>query len=261
VDLAKLLQLVLSASIMMIVLSMGLQATPQDATCLFRQPRRFVRSLFAMVVVMPVLACIIVSALPLLTPVKITLITLSVSPVPPILPRRALAAGGSRSYALGLLVAAGVCSTLLVPAWMELFERVFDRSAQMSPFTIARIVATTVILPLAAGLALRSLSGRVATRLAAPLSRLAMALLIASVLPVLFTQTSAAVGLLRDGTLLAMTVFVSAGLATGAVLGGPDLAHRTVLALSTACRHPGVAVAIATTNFPNEKLVLTAILL
>jgi BASS family bile acid:Na+ symporter len=144
---------------------------------------------------------------------------------------------------------------------VELFGRVFDRPARISEASIARIVTITVIAPLAAGLALRNIWSALASRLAAPLSRIAGLLLIASVLPVLFTQRSAAMALIGDGTLLAMAVFVTAGIATGALLGGPDLSHRTVLALSTASRHPGVAMAIASANFPDQKLVLPSILL
>jgi bile acid:Na+ symporter, BASS family len=39
------------------------------------------------------------------------------------------------------------------------------------------------------------------------------------------------------------------------------LEDRTVLALYTSARHPGVAVAIAQTNFPEQRLALAAILL
>ena len=258
-DFAKVTQLVLSASIIMIVFSLGLQATPQDATYLFRHPRRFLRSLLAMVVVMPVFAGILVYALALPPAVEVTLIVLSVSPVPPILPRKA--AGETRSYALGLLVAAAVTSILFVPVAVELFGRVFGGPARMSPVSIARIVATTIVVPLGAGLALRSAWDGIARRLAPPLSRVAILLLIASLLPVLFTQASAAIGLIGDGTLLAMTAFATAGCAMGALLGGPEPAHRGVLALSTASRHPGVAMAIASANFPDQKLVLPAILL
>jgi bile acid:Na+ symporter, BASS family len=45
------------------------------------------------------------------------------------------------------------------------------------------------------------------------------------------------------------------------LLGGPNVSDRTVLSLSTASRHPGIAMAIASTNFPNQKLFLPAILL
>lgn len=47
----------------------------------------------------------------------------------------------------------------------------------------------------------------------------------------------------------------------GHPLGGPDLEDRTVLALSTASRHPGVAMAVAAANYPGNKVIGVAILL
>jgi BASS family bile acid:Na+ symporter len=69
------------------------------------------------------------------------------------------------------------------------------------------------------------------------------------------------VSLTGDGTIIALAAFVLVGLAVGHLLGGPDPEDRTVLALSTASRHPGVALAIAHATFPEQQLVLAAVLL
>lgn len=58
-----------------------------------------------------------------------------------------------------------------------------------------------------------------------------------------------------------IAAFVLLGLAVGHLLGGPDAHDRAVLALATATRHPGIALAIGATNFPEQKAVLPAILL
>ena len=57
-----------------------------------------------------------------------------------------------------------------------------------------------------------------------------------------------------------MLVFAGVGLAAGHLLGGPDPENRTVLALSTAPRHPGVAIALAAATFPDQKLAPAAVL-
>ena len=44
-------------------------------------------------------------------------------------------------------------------------------------------------------------------------------------------------------------------------LGGSDDEDRSVLALASAARHPGVAMAVASANFPDQKLAPAAILL
>jgi BASS family bile acid:Na+ symporter len=54
---------------------------------------------------------------------------------------------------------------------------------------------------------------------------------------------------------------VVVGLAVGHFLGGPEHADRIALALSTACRHPAIALVIARATVPDEKLVVGAVLL
>jgi bile acid:Na+ symporter, BASS family len=260
-DLAKVMQLVLGVSVMVVVFCLGLEATPQDLTYLFRHPKRLVRSMLAMLIIMPVFAGFIVHAFDLPPTVAITVIVLSVSPVPPLLPRRQIAAGGTRLHALGTLVAAAVISIVFVPAAVHLFGKFFDRPAGISSATIARIVTISVIGPLAVGMMVRRFWAGFARRAATPLSQLAMLLLVAGTLPVVFTQISAVKLLIGHGTLLTLIVFVLVGLVSGALLGGPELSHRIDLALATASRHPGVAMAIASANFPNPRFVIPAILL
>jgi len=48
-------------------------------------------------------------------------------------------------------------------------------------------------------------------------------------------------------------LFTVVGLTVGHLLGGPDPHDRRVLALATATRHPGVAMAIAALNFPDQR--------
>src|SRR5215471_9944965 len=69
------------------------------------------------------------------------------------------------------------------------------------------------------------------------------------------------VSLVGHGTVVAIGAFSLAGLAAGHLLGGPDPDDCAVLALATASRHPGVALAIASANFPGQTLVPAAILL
>jgi BASS family bile acid:Na+ symporter len=95
-----------------------------------------------------------------------------------------------------------------------------------------------------------------ARRAARPISLGAMALLGAVVVLLLVSAWRLAVSLIGNGHVLALAAFVAIGLIVGRLLGGPDPEDRVVLALSTASRHPGVALAIATANFPQETSVM-----
>ena len=59
--------------------------------------------------------------------------------------------------------------------------------------------------------------------------------------------------LIGGGTLVAMVLFLAIGFVVGHVMGGPDPDHSIVLAISTACRHPAIALSIVSANFPDEQ--------
>jgi BASS family bile acid:Na+ symporter len=259
--LAELTLLAVKASIVFIVVSLGLKARLEDITYLFRRPGLLLRSLLAMNVIMPLFAVLLVTSFAFHRAVEIALVCLAVSPVPPILPKKELKAGGSTSYAIGLLIAAALLAILFVPATVEIHGRIVEADEHISLVAIGSVVLMTVLAPLAVGVVVRYVVPTFAERVAAPLSLLANLLLGLSALAILVGAWSAIVTLVGNGTLAVIAVFVLAGLAIGHLLGGPDPDQRTVLALSTATRHPGVALAIVGANFPGEKAALAAILL
>src|SRR4051812_11138513 len=141
----------MSASVFTLVFSLGLNVTFRECSYLFRRPGLAVRSLVSMNVIMPLIAAVLAVAFDLNPAVKIALIALAVSPVPPILPRKQIKGGGSAAYAFGLLVTAVLFSILFVPAAVDLLGRAAGRSVYVPVRSIAKIVLSTVLLPLAAG--------------------------------------------------------------------------------------------------------------
>lgn len=257
----QLILLALKVSILLAVFALGLAASAKDATYLFRNPRQLVRALLPMYIIMPLVAGVIASAFDLYPAVKIALVALSVSPIPPILPKKQLKAGGEESYTIGLLVAMSLLAIVFVPLALELLQRAFKSPAQIAPAAVAQLVLSTVLVPLALGIAVRYLLPAFAERSAKPVSMVASVLLLVGSLPILFAAQPAIASLIGSGTLVAIVVFTLIGLAVGHWLGGPEPNDQTVLALATTSRHPGVAVAIAHTNFPEQKFALAAILL
>jgi bile acid:Na+ symporter, BASS family len=261
IDMASLIQLVLKASILLTVFAIGLSTRPQDVAYIIRRPGLLVRSLLSINIAMPLFAACMIAVIPLQPVVKIALIALSVSPIPPMLPKKARSATGDASYGIGLLVVVALLAIAFVPLSVHLLGNAFGRQAQISPTTIALILATNVLAPMGAGLLIHYFANKIAERAAGPISVFASVLLVASVLPILVTEAPAILSLVGNGTLLAVVGFVLFGLTVGHLLGGPDPANRAVLALTTASRHPGIAAAVASANFPQQKLAVPAILL
>jgi len=258
---AELIPLVIQTSILLLVFGLGLHATLEDVTYLFRRPGLLVRALLAMGVVVPFVAAVLAAVFDLYPPVEIALLLLAVSPVPPILPGKQLKLGGHASYVYGLLVTAALFAIVLVPLMIEVLGRVFQRDAHIAPAAIAKVVLITVLAPIVAGLAVRHFAPALAERIASFVTRLGTVSLVAGLLPILITAWPGIVSLIGNGTILAIVAVVVAGLIAGHVLGGPDPDDRTALAIASSMRHPGVALAIAKVNFPDEKLVFAAVLL
>jgi BASS family bile acid:Na+ symporter len=251
---ASLIPLLLKASITLSVLAIGLKATPPDLIYLLRRPRELFPVLLSMNVVMPVVAVALCLIFDLNPAVKIALVALSVSPVPPILPKKEIKAGGTEEYSIGLLVAAALLSIFFVPATVEVFHVISGIPMQMSASQIAMLVLPSVLAPLLFGIGIRYLLPSFGDRAAKPISLIGSLVLVICVLPILFTAIRSILALVGDGTLIALALFAIIGLITGHVLGGPNPNNRPVLALATATRHPAVALAIGHTNFPGQKL-------
>jgi len=252
---------VLRGSLFLSVLALGLRAGPRDATYLLRRPEALARAILAMNGIMALLAAVMIASFDLRPVVKLALAAMAVSPVPPILPRRMLKAGCQTGYAVGLLVAAALASIVLVPLSMAAFQALFRIPLRMSAVSIAVQALSTILVPLAFGIALRHLLPNFSQRARRPLNAVAMVILAASAVTVLIAERNAVFSLIGNGTLAVFVAFSVVGLAVGHLLGRPEGANCVALALSTATRHPGVAVAIAHTNYPDERLAAPAVLL
>jgi bile acid:Na+ symporter, BASS family len=258
---AMLVMLALRTSIFLIVFSLGLRATRADLLYLVSRPGRLSRTLLAMAVVMPLVAVGLSLAFNLHPAVKTALVALSLAPVPPILPRKELKAGGHGSYVIGLLAAAALLSIVFIPVAEHFLRRLFDVGVDRPPTMVIGLVAVTVLVPLLAGTLARRLGPALAERLASPLNTFATILLVLTCLVLLLHSWKVGLPLIGNSNVLVIAVFVVIGLIVGHLLGGPEPENRVVLALSTASRHPGVAMAIASTMSPDEKLTIGAILL
>jgi len=251
----------LQLSVMLSVVALGLKVTISDAAFLFRRPHKLLDAMAAMYIAMPALALTVGMLLDLPSAVRIALVALSISPIPPLLPKRALKAGGRESYAVGLLVAGSLLAIVLIPLAIELFQVLLGVPLQMSARSVAWLVSISVIAPLAVGILIRTLSPALAESAAGPTATLGAILLAAGMVALLITQGERLVSTFGPSTFAALGAFSAFGLLIGHLLGGPRFDDRAVLALYASARHPGVAIAIAQANFPQERTAVIAILL
>lgn len=264
-DAAAAVKLVLSASILLLVFALGLQATFADATSLLRnflhRPNWLLRALIAMCVVVPVAAVVLALAFELPPPLRAGLLAVAIAPIPPILPGKQLKFGGDRAYVFGLLVAITLSSILVVPLMVILLDLLFGRDTVFGPGSVLQVVGPSILLPLAAGLSVRQWRPRLAARIAPWVSRIGTVALFASVLPLLAAAWPAIAPLWGQGVLPACIALAAIAIAAGHLLGGPDRGVGATLAIASAMRHPGVALALLARHAIEESRGAAVVLL
>ncbi|MGA7052318.1 MAG: hypothetical protein WBZ37_13805 [Mycobacterium sp.] len=257
---AQWLGLALQTSIILTVLGLGLTATQQDATYLLRRPKLLARAVLSMNIAMPIIAALMATTFALPLEVKAALVALAVSPVPPIIQKKQISAGGRQEYVVGLLVAMSLLAIVLVPLTVMILDEVLGRSAQITPASVAKIMLLTVLAPLLVGLLIRhwvpaaeKASGAIIA-IAGILLIVATALLLYGLWPI----TRLYIG---NGVVAMLAALATIGLAVGHLFGGPRPGDRTALAMSTASRHPAVALAVATSGTVIEPKPALAVIL
>ncbi len=261
-EILQLVHIALPASLILIVLALGLRCTWGDVTFLFREPPLLVRSLLSMNVVLPVVAVLVATTFDLKPPVKVALFVMAVSPVPPVLPPKLLKLVTRDDYVWGLLVASSLFAIVLIPLILAIVGGVLGRDWRVDPALVASSVGASVLLPLGVGLVIRHFFPGFANRITRTISAIGVVLLLAASIAIIATGWRAFGELIGDGTLLAFVALALSGLLVGHLLGGPRGDDRTVLALSSAARHPGVAIVIGAALFPDQKkLIAVAVLL
>src|SRR6185437_12130653 len=129
-----------------------------------------------------------------LTPaVKVALILVSLSPVPPLLHQQQLKLGARQSYVDGLLMLEAALAVILVA---------------LSPSVVAKVAVMTILLPLALGMLIRRFAIQHAQRISAPLAMLAILLVLISSIVLVVAVFPYLIRELGNGTLLAICSFV-----------------------------------------------------
>jgi BASS family bile acid:Na+ symporter len=254
-----LIRLGLLVSIWLIVLSLGARASVGDALSVVRRPVALLRALAAMFIVVPAFAVFLARATPLSTAIKFAIVAMSVAPVPPVLPYKQMKAGGLGEYAVGLLVAASLASIVLTPLFVEVAARLLGAEATVSVGKVARTLLLSIAAPLAAGMLLRAGSERAAAAVRDLAQRVGTLVLLVMFVVMVVAAWRDILSLLGGGAALAIAATVGVGLLAGHLLGARGDGGALALAAST--RHPGVALAIAESSYPDERKMLTAAIL
>lgn len=244
-------KLAFQISLFVVILGYGLSADFADVVYVLRRRALLARSLLAVLVVAPAIAVLLVQVVDLRPEVAIALVTLAISPLPPLLPRRGEKAGGEVQFGLGLVIVLAVLAVPALAVAATVLGNVFGRQYVVSPWAIGRLLLVSVLAPLVAGMAIGKFWPAAAKRISGPIESAQRWVLPVAMVVLLVAAAPRMWQLVGDSTLVAMVIFVAAAFIAGHLLGGPDRQFSAVLAFASGCRHPATALTIASANFPN----------
>ena len=256
----EMVQLALQASMVLMVLGVGLQCSRKDLSDILARPDIVLRAMVAVNLVVPLAAIILCLIFPLAPAARAGIVIMAVSPLSPLVLGKMLKIGAVRAHVVGAYFMLVLASVLIVPLTVEALSLGLGRDFGVPASSIFALVAVTVLLPLCCGI----LVGSLLPGLAAPAARVATILGLVLFLPIvvllLYRSGAGMLALAGNGTLLVIALTILAGFAAGHLLGGPDPQARLALAHAATTRHPAIAALIAGANFQDRGVMLAIFL-
>jgi predicted Na+-dependent transporter len=244
----------LKLSIAVLIACVGAGTSVSEIGYLWKRPGLMFRSLTAMYLLVPLVACCIVLAAPIDRGVKATLLTLAVSAGAPLLPRR-LDKLDSHPYIFSLLMMSSLVAIVAVPLWAAALSAYFDVAVDLSLRSVTANIGKTILLPILLGMGLRFAFPATSERWSNRVMSVAWIVLAVSGILLLILHRDHLAGLTWQG-IGALVALMIAGLVIGQILGGPDPNDRAALAIACSARHIGIALVVAAEFVGPRTLVL-----
>lgn len=236
------------ATVFTVMFGLGLGIVPgQLIRWTVQRPGLMARALFSVLIAVPAIALMVTRALDLPRAAQIGVVLMSISPGAPVALRRSLSAGGHQAFAPSLQISVVMLAVLSMPLSIALLNHVYAGQASITAWQVARQVFIVQLLPLGLGMALRHVHAGLAQWLESRVGRIGTFMLLGVVALILIDVWEVTINAGLRGA--AAVVLTTAGaLAVGHLLGGPEPATRTAVAIISAARNPGLALLVATLN-------------
>lgn len=232
--------------------SMGLKLSVGQLVDALRDRRLLTISLAVNLLAVPVVAFLLLRAIPVGPAYATGFLLLAVSPGAPFGPKFAEISDGDIAFASGLMAILCLLSVVTIPVSLVALA---PGDVVVDPVAIGRMVLRIQLLPLLAGLALSYRYASLGTRLYGPIQRLSDYSFVALIVLLLVVYRGEMLTLVGTGTLALSAVVVAVSLALGYALGGPVREQREVLATTTTARNAAIALFIATAGFSNPDVL------
>jgi bile acid:Na+ symporter, BASS family len=237
------------------MLAMGAGLTVARIIEPLRNVRLVLLALLANFVLMPIGAVVLAKVLRLDEPFGVGLLLLGCAAGAPFLPKLAELAKGNLAFAVGIMVLLMVVTVGYLPIVLPLLLS----GVTIDPWKIARSLILLMLLPLAAGLALKAYYDGLAAQVKPILDWISNVSLILLVLLITAANIDKVLQVFGTFGILAGLLFIALGVVIGWLLGGPDVDNKRVMALGTGPRNIAAALVVASESFDDPKVVVMVI--
>jgi BASS family bile acid:Na+ symporter len=250
----SILKIIAPLSVALIVFAQGLKISSGEVMNYFKErPWLIVRSLIAVLILVPLVALAVI--LLLKPPIEVAVglaILVSCPPAPLMIKATPKLGKGSAAYMASLHLSLAVLALITVPTILYLISIPLGFHADVNLAKMMMILAKTILIPVILGMVIRSYFPGFADKASPVLDKAGTIGLLILVLVVLVKFFPA---LLKMDlwSYLVIVVVSAASLAIGHFLGPKDPHERTSLAIESGVRHPALAITIAVSNFTAAK--------
>jgi BASS family bile acid:Na+ symporter len=255
----ELLNIAAKAAVLVFVVSsmlaMGVGLTVGQIIAPLRNRRLVLLALLANFVLMPLGALALATMLRPDQPLGVGLLLLGTAAGAPFLPKLAEIAKGNLAFAVGMMVLLMVVTVGYLPIVLPLLLP----GVSVNPAKIARSLVLLMLLPLGAGLALKTRYEGAAARVKPMLDRVSTLSLVLLVLLLSLANVQNMLDVFGTRGILAGVLFIALGFGSGWFLGGPSADTRRVLALGTGQRNIAAALVVGSQSFSDPKVVVMVI--
>jgi bile acid:Na+ symporter, BASS family len=255
-DIGAIASQVFGIAAFLILVAIGLRTQLAHSLYLARHWRKGLGAFAALYVIVPAAVMLLCYFMPMPPAVEAALIALSVSPMLPTLPNDLAKLGAPHAYSISLEVLGAVLALVAAPIAFAVVSQVEGIALKIPLAPLVLSLAMGLVLPLGIGIVVNIAAPAWAARIADPLTKVAGLVILVCVLLILWKNWSLMAAQMSGLLLLALVLFVAVALLAGHLLGAPDEAERSALALTAASRHVGFALALGAAVAPKALAVV-----
>ena len=236
-----------TVTIFTLMLTIGVNQSLGQLISVWRQRDVLLRSLLAVIVLVPIVVIVLLWVFNLPPAVATGLAVLAAAPGAPLTTKRSQMAGADITYVSSLQLTLALLAVIVTPLTLAVFHGLFELGTErVAVFKIAQQVAQVTFLPVVIGLLLQRFAPKLVAVIGKPLSVIAnvlfILLMLASIVLIIIAPDLRAMLKVGWPAIAAILIMVAVALVIGHGLGGPAQEQRSALAVASIARNVGLAL-------------------